>query len=203
VSRASPPRSWGRRPSAARSSRSRARPAAYAPSFDPLSPSSNWAGDLGGFLGAGHSSSFGFNQTCDIGCAGNPQFQVVVRESNPDSGVTYTLLVEGVGVVLTGGGPTSTASLQSFRASAAPKGVLVRWRTRSEQNALGFNLYRGDTKKVRLTRSMVRASGDGRGHTYSYLDRSARKGKAAPYYLEVVQRSGSKIMFGPALRATG
>jgi hypothetical protein len=101
--------------------------------------------------------------------------------------------------MISSGGPTAADGLQSFRASSAPKGVLVRWKTRSEQAALGFNVYRGDTKKVRLTRSMVRASGDGRGHTYSYLDRTVRKGKAAPYYLEVVQRSGSTIMFGPAV----
>ena len=99
-----------------------------------------------------------------------------------------------------GGRPTATASLQSFRASSALKGVLVRWRIRSEHEALGFNLYSGTVKKVRLTRNLVRASGDACGHSYSYLDGSARKGKPAPYYLEVVQRSGSKIMFGPALR---
>jgi hypothetical protein len=109
--------------------------------------------------------------------------------------------VEGTGIIQTGSGtPTAADGVQSFRARAAPKGVLVRWRTRSEGDALGFNLYRGDVKKVRLTRSMVRASGNGRGHTYTYIDRTARKGKTGPYYLEVVQRSGSKIMFGPALK---
>jgi hypothetical protein len=169
--------------------------AGYDGLFSSSNPHNYFIAATGG-LGAGQSGWFeyypqGFGQS----------FDVVVHETIPNGGATYTLLVEGVGVIMTSsGGPTAADGIQSFRASAAPKGVLVRWRTRSEQDALGFNVYRGDTKKVRLTRSIVRASGDGRGHSYSYLDRSARKGKSAPYYLEVVQRSGSKIMFGPALR---
>jgi hypothetical protein len=183
----------------------------YRGAFDPLNPFNNFVGDSTyTTVRAGYAETHGFSFDAE-GCYCAPPaptpYTVVVRESDlldsaygPAIGATYTLLVEGTGIILTGGTPTASAALQSFRASSAPKGVLVRWRTRSEHEALGFNLYRGGAKKIRLTRSIIRASGDGRGHTYSYLDRSARKGKAAPYYLEVVQRSGSKIMFGPALR---
>jgi hypothetical protein len=168
----------------------------YLRPFNPSDPGSGFWASTGG-LGAGQT--YDFEMWDPIPAAGR-EWNVVVHETTQNGGATYTLLVEGVGIIMTGGGPTSADGLQSFRASSAPKGVLVRWRTRSEQDALGFNVYRGDSKKVRLTRSIVRASGDGRGHSYSYLDRSARRGKAAPYYLEVVQRGGSKIMFGPALR---
>jgi hypothetical protein len=58
-------------------------------------------------------------------------------------------------------------------------------------------------KKVRLTRNMVRAAADGGGHTYSYIDRKPRNGKAGRYWLDVVQRSGSKLMFGPARMVAG
>jgi hypothetical protein len=177
---------------------------AYRGTYDPNSPFTNFIGGSFASLRGGVAETVGFAFAAE-GCYCSPPpptpYTIVVRESDifgPVVGATYTLLVEGTGVIFTGGGPTATASLQSFRASSAPKGVIVRWKTRSEQNALGFNVYRGAVKKVRLTRSIVRASGDGRGHTYSYIDRSARKGKAAPYYLEVVQRNGSKVMFGPA-----
>jgi hypothetical protein len=168
--------------------------AGYLNVFNPSQPETPW-GSVGG-LGPGQFGDFPL-----LAAASDPPrpFDVVVFETvAAGDNATYTLLVEGIGIIMVGGGPTATASLQSFRASSAPKGVLVRWKTRSEHEALGFNVYRGDVKKVRLTRSMIRASGNGSGHTYSYIDRSARKGKRAPYYLEVVQRSGSKIMFGPA-----
>ena len=173
---------------------------AFVPSFNQATMNADFFGDTGSAVGPGEARGFSFNASCFICLPDAPEtFDVVVRDAGSVP-ATYTLLVEGTGIIMVGSGPTATASLQSFSASAAPKGVLVRWKTRSEHDALGFNLYRGGVKKVRLTRSLVRASGGGRGHTYSYIDHSARKGKAAPYYLEVVQRSGSKIMFGPALR---
>lgn len=182
--------------------------AGYGRTFNPLDPTVEFRGSVGG-LGAGQAADFSYftfassTMPCGPSSAGGPPcpFDVVVYETIENGGAAYTLLVEGTGVVLTGGGPTAATGLQSFRASSAPKGVIVRWRTRSEGDALGFNLYRGTVKKVRLTRHLVRASGNGRGHSYSYLDRSARKGKSAPYYLEVVERSGSKVMFGPAVTA--
>ena len=173
----------------------------YTSAFNPNNTAAGARAGIG--LEAGQAGDFAYLVCTSFdSCSTAPHtFDVVVYESIQDGGASYTLLVEGDGVIMAAGSPTATASLQSFRASSALKGVLVRWRTRSEHDALGFNLYRGDKKKVRLTRSMVRASGNGRGHTYSYIDRSARKGKGAPYYLEVVQRSGSRIMFGPARMA--
>jgi hypothetical protein len=174
--------------------------AVYQNAFNPNNLS-NYRADTGG-LGPGQTRTVDFLALANS--TGESYFDVVVWETCTACGGTYTLLVEGTSIIMvSGGGPTATSGLQSFRASSAPKGVLVRWRTRSEHDALGFNLYRGDRKKIRLTRHLVRASGGGSGHTYSYLDRSPRKGKSPPYYLEVVQRSGSKIMFGPALRTTG
>jgi hypothetical protein len=166
--------------------------------FNASQPGTNFAGSVGG-LGAGQAGDFSYFAGLSSIATPPLGFDVVVYETTPNGGAVYTLLVEGNTIIMPGSGtPTATSGLQSFRASSAPKGVLVRWRTRLEGDALGFNLYRGDAKKVRVTRSMVRASGNGRGHSYSYLDRSASKSKRAPYYLEVVQRGGSKIMFGPA-----
>jgi hypothetical protein len=180
--------------------------ALYRDTFNPANTLLGYAGGVYGGLGAGQAGDFSY-WLYFAGGGSEPQppphsFYVIVYETTVNGGASYTLLVEGTGIIQTGsGGPTSADGIQSFRASSAPKGVLVRWRTRSAGDAVGFNLYRGGLKKVRLTRSMVRASANAGGHSYSYLDRSARKGKAAPYYLEVVQRSGAKIMFGPARMA--
>jgi hypothetical protein len=175
----------------------------YSDTFNPSNPSSGrFEGSVGG-LGTGQAGDFSYYVGGPLGVLPPHAFDVVVSETIVNGGATYTLLVGGTGIIMVGGTPTAAAALQSFRASSAPNGVLVRWKTRSEHEALGFNVYRGDKKKVRLTRSIVRASGGGHGHSYSFLDRSARKGKAAPYYLEVVQRSGSRIMFGPARTGSG
>lgn len=179
----------------------------YGVNFNPGCPGCAMFGSVGG-LGPGQGGDFsGYVSGEGAGSSTPPPpltFDVVVYETIPNGGASYTLLVEGTGIIQTSGGtPTAADGIQSFRVSSAPKGVLVRWRTRSEHEALGFNLYRGTTKKFRLTGKLVRTSGDGRGHTYSYLDRSARKGKTGPYYLEVVHRNGSKIMFGPARKTAG
>jgi hypothetical protein len=158
-------------------------------------PGLNFYGTVGG-LGAGQSGDFEYTVPADR------TFDVVVYESIQGGGATYTLLVEGLGILQTGGGPTAAASLQSFRASSATKSVVVRWRTQSEQNTVAFNLYRGDgAKRVRLTRSGVPATGDARGHSYSYIDRHPQKGKPSHYWLQVVPQNGPRIMFGPALTA--
>jgi hypothetical protein len=176
---------------------------AYLTSFNPASPSTNFIGGFGlpGYIdSAGAADGFSFNVSCFFCMPDSPEvFQVVVSEGFANQGANYTLLVEGTGIIPTGGGATSATGLRSFRATSAARSVVVRWRTRSEQNLLGFNVYRGDRRKVRLTHSVVRAAGDLRGHTYTFTDRTPQRGKAAPYYLELVQPGGSRLMFGPAL----
>ncbi len=163
--------------------------------FDPLNPINKLAASTGG-LGAGQAKDVEYK------VAPGATFDVIVWESTQNGGAAYTLLVEGLGIVMSGGGPTATSGLQSFRATPTRTAMLVSWRTRTEREALGFNLYRGDGKKIRLTRGLVRASSDGRGHTYSYIDRTPQRGKAGRYWLQVVQTSGSKLMFGPARNAS-
>lgn len=166
--------------------------------FDPANPLPDLLGDDGNGAIPGAVSGFSFRVPCFYCDSGPATFVVVVREDSANIRPAYTLLVEGPGIVMVGG--TAAVSLRSFRAGASAKGVLVSWRTRSELGARGFNLYRGPTRQARLTRSLIRAAGDARGHSYSYLDR-ARRGEPDRYWLEVVLRNGSKIEFGPAVVA--
>ena len=168
-------------------------------SFEASNPLARLLADDSNGAIPGAVSGMSFTVPCHYCASGPDTFVVVVREDSRNIRPAYRLLVEGAGIVMTGG--TATALLQSFRATSVPAGVVVRWRTRSERGALGFNLYRGDQKHVRLTRTLVRASGRGRGRSYSYVDRTARKGEPGRYWLEVVLRGGSRIMFGPALIA--
>ena len=94
--------------------------------------------------------------------------------------------------------PTAVA-VKAFRASVSRGGVTLSWRTSSEVETLGFHVYRqvGDWR-VRLTRSLLRSrfSGTARGHTYSFLDRNARRG-AVRYWLQHVGTNGTRRWFGP------
>lgn len=79
-------------------------------------------------------------------------------------------------------------------------GVLVRWRTATEIDTLGFNVYREKSgKRARLTRTLIAAGGFGRstGRSYSYVDRHGGKGTAR-YWIEAVALDDSRSWLGPA-----
>jgi len=93
--------------------------------------------------------------------------------------------------------PTA-ATLRSFGASRSHPGVLVRWRTASEAQTLGFNVYRQVSgNRVRVSRRMIPARNAAAGHRYTYLDRKAPRTKSPRYWLEVVNLDGSRNWLGP------
>jgi hypothetical protein len=79
-------------------------------------------------------------------------------------------------------------------------GITLRWRTRSESGLVGFNLYRSDVGKVNRTLIPSVFGGTTRGHTYSFLDRKARRGLTYTYRLQAVGRDGSRTWLGTAAR---
>jgi CSLREA domain-containing protein len=89
----------------------------------------------------------------------------------------------------------------SYAAAArTANGVLVRWRTATETQTLGFNVYRGRSGVLkRLNRALIPSTTGGttRGQAYSFLDRSAPRGKAS-YRLQAVNLGGSKSWIGSA-----
>ena len=88
-------------------------------------------------------------------------------------------------------GPTAVA-IRSLRAAATGKGVVVRWRTGSETNLAGFNLYRsrGTSKPIRVNPTLIpaRSATGAAGRSYSYTDRGGRR--EAIYRLELVGLDG-------------
>ena len=92
--------------------------------------------------------------------------------------------------------PVNTAvTFRSVAAARGESGVVVRWRTASEIDTLGFNVYRQvNGKRVRVNTKLIAASGRG---SYSFLDRKAPKGKTVRYGIQAVNADGSRIWYGP------
>lgn len=93
--------------------------------------------------------------------------------------------------------PTAAAvTFRTFSATQSRQGVLVQWRTASELDMLGFNVYREvNGKRVRVNSRLI--AGKGRG-LYSFLDRRAPKGKIVRYWVQAVNLDGSRRWHGPA-----
>lgn len=89
-------------------------------------------------------------------------------------------------------------TLASFRAGRSQKGVLVRWRTGTEAETLGFNVYRQQgARRIRLNRRVLPAVGAVAGSSYSFLDRLAPRHRVLRYWLQDVDLTGARTWHGP------
>ena len=151
--------------------------AAYS-TYNSADISSGFLGGPGACVSAGDSFQF----------AATGNYTIVVEECSGTQGsTTYTLTLTSV---------VSAVSFRSLSASPARGGVLVRWRTASEVDTLGFHVYRQvNGKRVRVNRTLIAAKGRG---NYSFLDRKAPRAKNVRYWLRVVNLDGSRSWYGPA-----
>jgi hypothetical protein len=158
--------------------------AAYCPSFDPANLATNYAADAGV---SSTSETFSFTMAAGATCV------VVVNEVEPgfcgEAGCPYTLDVTGSGIAV-------AARFRSLSAVATGNGALVRWRTASEVDALGFNVYRAvQGRRVRVNPRLIPARG---ARAYSFLDRKAPHAKSLRYWIQLVNFDGSRSWYGPA-----
>lgn len=95
--------------------------------------------------------------------------------------------------------PAVTAvTFRSFAARRTREGVLVTWRTASEVDTLGFNVYRErNGHRVRVNSKLIAAKASG-GRSYSYLDRRAPTSGPLRFRVRVVNLDGSRTWYGPA-----
>ena len=97
--------------------------------------------------------------------------------------------------------PTAVA-LQTASGTRTRGGVLVRWRTASESQTLGFNVFRAwHGKLVKLNRALIPSvfGGTTTGHAYSWLDGSAPRGSTTlRYRLQAVSLDGTRRWAGAA-----
>jgi hypothetical protein len=89
-------------------------------------------------------------------------------------------------------------SVHSLTASRSHQSVLVRWRTGTEVDLLGFQVYRSRGHSWRrITHSLIATKGAVSGASYRYLDRTARRGVSYRYRIKAVEQDGSASWFGP------
>jgi hypothetical protein len=96
-------------------------------------------------------------------------------------------------------GPTGATAvkLRSFTATRARRGVRVAWRTDSELDLLGFNVYRQRKRSTRVNRRLIAARGGRSGRAYSVVDRGVTDTSGVRYWLEEVLVDGSRGRYGP------
>jgi hypothetical protein len=89
-------------------------------------------------------------------------------------------------------------TVASLSARSAAQGVLLRWRTGTEVDLLGFQVYRSRGHSWRrITHSLIAAKGSVSGASYRVLDRTARRGLSYRYRIKAVNRDGTTSWFGP------
>jgi hypothetical protein len=87
---------------------------------------------------------------------------------------------------------TTAVKLAAISAVRTRAGVSIRWRTASETNLVGFNVYRGE---LRLSRRLVLARGSTGGHAYSWRDRAPATVRRT-YRIQAVLVNGSRVWLG-------
>jgi hypothetical protein len=92
-------------------------------------------------------------------------------------------------------------NVSSFSARAGKGGVTLSWRTSSEVELAGFNLWRasgGKTSWRKVNGALVAAkrAGQARGASYRFVDRTAKNGRFYNYRLQVVDLKGKRGWYG-------
>ncbi len=95
--------------------------------------------------------------------------------------------------------PTAV-TLDAFSAQRDPAGVLVQWRTSSERDTLGFNVWRAAgsdrASAVKINQALILAQGPSGGR-YTFADAGADGTHS--YWIEEIELSGASLFYGPAL----
>jgi hypothetical protein len=142
------------------------------------------------------------------GCPTLGDFEITVPDSVVVEG-TNLLAVLGrerhseafLDLQVTRSGPTAVA-VRSLAASRSRDGIFIRWRTASEAQIVGFNLYREQRGKlVKLNRALIPSvfGGTAISQTYSWLDRNApRQRSGLRYRLQAVSLNGNRSWVGAA-----
>lgn len=82
--------------------------------------------------------------------------------------------------------------LSSFTATGATNGVVLHWRTESETNNIGFNIYRSTIKDGKFKRvGFVEGHGSTAvAHEYTFMDKRAKTAETYYYYLDDIDIEG-------------
>jgi len=98
--------------------------------------------------------------------------------------------------------------LVSFMAERAESSIILRWKTASEIDNLGFNLYRAGSiegSRIKLNAALIpsQAPGSPVGGSYEFVDAAVQPGAQYYYWLEDVNLYGRATLHGPVTARLG
>jgi len=132
-----------------------------------------------------------------IQTAVGPAHLEYLTDPPPANGTRYSLLSDPKTAIIPTVVPIDVGlpvEMSAFTASAADKGVVVKWRTESELNNLGFDIYRSeslDGKFTKVNKTRIPGAGtDATPHNYQFIDESVEVGKTYYYYIEDISYRG-------------
>ena len=91
-------------------------------------------------------------------------------------------------------------TLEEFTATPQADHILVAWRTSSEFDSVGFNLYRSSSASAPQTLLGFvpsQAPGGTQGASYAWQDFDVTPGITGYYWLEEIDLSGATLLHGP------
>src|SRR5262249_47353927 len=92
----------------------------------------------------------------------------------------------------------TAVTVASLAARPVANGVVIRWRTDTEAELLGFQVYRSRGHAwQRISRSLIAARGSVSGASYRFLDKSAKRHVSYRYRIKALGRDGAASWFGP------
>lgn len=90
--------------------------------------------------------------------------------------------------------------------AGAPVENVVNWTTASQQDAFGFDIFRGDAESgpfTKLTATPVLAEGTTDAtNVYRYADRAIERERTYWYYIELIGTNGSREKITPTWAST-
>lgn len=135
-----------------------------------------------------HTTDGGLNWTAQTSGTSNWLYDICY-----DGGITMWAVGES-GIILKYTDPSLPVELSSFTAETTADGVMLKWRTETETNNLGFNVYRSTTKDGEFTKinpALIKGYGtDPTPHDYTFIDETAQMDLTYFYQIEDVDFSG-------------
>ena len=151
-----------------------------------VSSSEGWAVSSDGTIL--HTSDGGQNWTQQVSGVSNGLYDICY-----DGAITMWVVGDW-GIILKYTDSSLPVELSSFTAEATTDDVILHWRTATEINNLGFNIYRSNTKDgkhVKINARLIAGAGtDATPHDYSFTDENVVKGFTYYYYIEDVDFTG-------------
>jgi hypothetical protein len=97
--------------------------------------------------------------------------------------------------------PVTVITLSSFTATPKNRDVILEWKTESEIDNAGFNLYRSTSESgeyIKINDSLIPSQGSStQGASYEFVDKDVKNRKTYYYKLEDIDLKGTATMHGP------